>query len=178
MLTRTTVRVRDGKSWRRVSEAVNFTDLSSEYIGILYEGLLDYELHKTGDDAVLFLNLGDQPALPISRLEAMDDKAIRGLVEKVKDDKGLVIATEYDDDDEEDKVTEETDPPDDAPPAADHESEVEVDDVREAAHRRAMTWARRAVRVGKLVKKAKGRDTAEQQQRAADALIADLKLPG
>ena len=178
MLTRTTVRVRDGKSWRRVSEAVNFTDLSSEYIGILYEGLLDYELHKAGDDAVLFLNLGDQPALPISRLEAMDDKAIRGLVEKVKDDKGLVIATEYDDDDEEDKVTEETDPPDDAPPAADHESEVEVDDVREAAHRRAMTWARRAVRVGKLVKKAKGRDAAEQQQRAADALIADLKLPG
>ena len=34
------------------------------------------------------------------------------------------------------------------------------------------------MRVGKLVKKAKGRDTAEQQQRAADALIADLKLPG
>ena len=64
MLTRTTVRVRDGRSWRRVSEAVNFTDLSSEYIGILYEGLLDFELRTApADDAIVFLGVGSQPAL-------------------------------------------------------------------------------------------------------------------
>ena len=175
MLTRTTVRVRDGRSWRRVSEAVNFTDLSSEYIGILYEGLLDYELHKAGEDAVLFLNLGDQPALPISRLEAMDDKAIKALVEKVKGSEGLVIADDDEDAPGEEELsavaTEETDTAQD--------DSTEADDQREAELQRAMTWARRAVTVGKLVKKAKkGTSKEEQQQRAADALIADLKLPG
>jgi predicted ATPase len=185
MLTRTTVRVRDGRAWRRVTEPVNFTDLSSEYIGILYEGLLDYELQKAGDDAVLFLNLGDQPALPISRLEAMDDKAIKALVEKVKDTKGLVLAEE---DGEGVDVEEHVDRDNDngAPEPAtatdpvgdDEELDSDVDDLREAALQRAMAWALRAVKVGKLVKKGRGKDQLEQQQRAADALISDLKLPG
>ncbi len=168
-LTRTTVRIRDGRAWRRVDEAVNFADLSSEYIGILYEGLLDYELHKAGDDAVLFLNLGDQPALPIARLEAMDDKAIKALVEKIKGSDGLVVAAE-------DEAPEE--PFENEVQTTDEQSEPEADDLREAALQRAMTWASRAVKIGKLVKKAKGKDLATQQQRAADALIADLKLPG
>ena len=65
---------------------MDFSDLSSEYIGILYEGLLDYEL-KTAppDDPVVFLAAGDQPALPLSRLEAMDDRALRALFENLKD---------------------------------------------------------------------------------------------
>ncbi len=170
-LTRTTVRVREGRAWRRVSEAVNFSDLSSEYIGILYEGLLDYELHKAGDDAVLFLNLGDQPALPISRLEAMSDKAIKALVEKVKGSTGLVIT-------EDDEVPGAPDQGEDGAPSPDDQAEPEADGLREAALLRAMSWARRAVKLGKLVKRAKGRDQAAQQQRAADALIGDLKLPG
>src|SRR5690606_9147281 len=84
LLTRTTQRVREGAGWRRVAAPVDFTELTSEYIGILYEGLLDYELHRAGNEPVLFLNLGDQPALPLDRLEAMDDKALKALVEKAK----------------------------------------------------------------------------------------------
>ena len=84
MLTRTVIRVRQGASWRRVAAPVDFTELTSEYIGILYEGLLDYELHRAGDHPVVFLNLGDQPALPLDRLEEMDDKALKALVEKAK----------------------------------------------------------------------------------------------
>ena len=189
MLTRTTVRMRDGRAWRRVTEPVNFTDLSSEYIGILYEGLLDYELQKATGDAVLFLNLGDQPALPISRLEAMDDKAIKALVEKAKDTKGLVLgeedgpdnedvgenAAERDDTETADSVT---DPTLDDQDREQKEPDSAVDDLREVALQRAMVWALRAVKVGKLVNKSRGEDQLEQQQRAADALISDLKLPG
>ena len=65
LLTRTTMRIRQGRGGTRVVVPVDFSDLSSEYIGILYEGLLDYEL-KTAPpgDPVIFLAVGDQPALP------------------------------------------------------------------------------------------------------------------
>ena len=52
-----------------VAAPVDFSDLSSEYIGILYEGLLDFELKTApAGDPVIFLAMGDQPALPLSRL--------------------------------------------------------------------------------------------------------------
>ena len=70
-----------------VTVPVDFSDLSSEYIGIVYEGLLDYELKTAPEgDPVVFLAVGDRPALPLSRLEGMDEKAIRGLFDKLKKD--------------------------------------------------------------------------------------------
>ena len=88
LLTRTTVRIRQGRGGVRAVVPVNFSDLSSEYIGILYEGLLDYEL-KTAPpgDPVIFLSVGDQPALPLSRLEAMDERALKALFESLKEDR-------------------------------------------------------------------------------------------
>ena len=86
LLTRTTIRIRQGRGGTRAVVPVDFSDLSSEYIGILYEGLLDYEL-KTAPpgDPVIFLSVGDQPALPLSRLEAMEDRAFRTLFERFKE---------------------------------------------------------------------------------------------
>ena len=86
LLTRTSVLVRQGRRNIRVAAPVDFSDLSSEYIGILYEGLLDYEL-KTApvDDPVIFLAMGDRPALPLSRLEAMNDRAVKALFQNLKD---------------------------------------------------------------------------------------------
>jgi hypothetical protein len=43
LLTRSRVRVRQGRGATYVETPVDFSDLSSEYIGILYEGLLDWE---------------------------------------------------------------------------------------------------------------------------------------
>ena len=89
LLTRTTIRIRQGRSSVRAVAPVDFSDLSSEYIGILYEGLLDYELKTApAGDPVIFLSVGDQPALPLSRLEAMDDQALRTLFEKLKEKSG------------------------------------------------------------------------------------------
>ena len=77
MLERMTARgssVRQGRASTWVPAPVDFSDLSSEYIGILYEGLLDFELKTApAGDPVVFLAVGNQPALPLSRLEAMDD---------------------------------------------------------------------------------------------------------
>ena len=78
LLTRTTVRIRQGRAGTRAPVPVDFSDLSSEYIGVLYEGLLDYELKAAPeDDPVVFLSVGDQVALPLGRLEAMDGHASR-----------------------------------------------------------------------------------------------------
>src|SRR5206468_8364095 len=89
LLTWSRVRVRQGRGWTWIPAPVDFSDLSSEYIGMLYEGLLDFELRRVrGSDSVLFLALGDQPALPLSRLEAMDDGAISALVQSVKKSAG------------------------------------------------------------------------------------------
>ena len=94
LLTRTTIRIRQGRGGVRAVVPVDFSDLSSEYIGILYEGLLDYEL-KTAPpgDPVIFLSVGDQPALPLSRLEAMDERALKALFESLKEDRSTAADT-------------------------------------------------------------------------------------
>ena len=106
LLTRTRAKIRQGRGGMWVTVPVDFSDLSSEYIGIVYEGLLDYELKTAPEgDPVVFLAVGDRPALPLSRLEGMEDKAIRGLFDKLKKDASDVTDTEgerADDDSEED----------------------------------------------------------------------------
>ena len=85
-LTRTTVRIRQGRGGTRAVVPVDFSDLSSEYIGILYEGLLDYEL-KTAPpgDPVIFLSVGDQPACPSRVSKRWEDRALRTLFERLKE---------------------------------------------------------------------------------------------
>jgi hypothetical protein len=50
LLTRSKVKVRQGRGSTWVEAPVDFSDLSSEYIGILYEGLLDFELRQADRD--------------------------------------------------------------------------------------------------------------------------------
>ena len=192
LLTRTTQRIREGAGWRTVAAPVDFTELTSEYIGILYEGLLDYELHRAGDHPVVFLNLGDQPALPLDRLEGMDDAMLAALVEKAKVKKEAAASGEA----EAEEESEDEDAADEAaeadePAAAEAEPEAETGilddlagDARVQLRSRAVEWAKRAAVVGKLVKKPSSKKadalaTFEASlTAAADQLVADLKLPG
>ncbi len=192
LLTRTTQRIREGSGARIVAAPVDFTELTSEYIGILYEGLLDYELHRAGEEPVVFLNLGDQPALPLDRLEHMDDKGLAALVEKAKvkksvssgdedaedEDEDAEDASELEDDensDEDDEAEADTSPDNDEEPQ---------DDLRAEARARARAWGRRAAIVGKLVRKPRSQKADAKAayeadlDAAADQLVADLKLPG
>ena len=180
-LTRTTVRIRQGRSGVRATVPVDFSDLSSEYLGILYEGLLDYELKTApAGDPVVFLSVGDQPALPLSRLEAMDDAALKALFESFKKNK----PTEQDEDSEEEREedepafdTEETD--------ATAEDAGSQSDERRHDRTRAETWARRAAQVAGLVRKRRARQTPERRladeqalAETARRLVARVVLPG
>jgi hypothetical protein len=188
-LTRTKLKVRQGRATTWVVAPVDFSDLSSEYIGILYEGLLDFELRTApANDPVIFLAVGNQPALPLSRLEAMEDAALKQLLEKMKD------TSKAGDDDEEvveetdaDEATDETESEDDAdddPTPAEPEDENPAD-ARLTTRTRAEEWARRAVAAGKLVRALKGNATpqkrAEHDQlvaRKARQLVTRVVLPG
>jgi hypothetical protein len=196
LLCTSPAKVRQGRSATWVSVPVDFSDLSSAYIGILYEGLLDFELRRA-DDIVIFLNVGDEPALPLSRLEGMSDPDLKSLVEKFKQRSGPAIGgdeeadgeaeTEEDEEGEEVEEDVEAEAPEEveAPPLA-AEAGLGYDaataladstdvDKAHAARERARTWARRAAIAGKLVPR---RATEADLIRTADALIARTILPG
>ena len=205
-ITRTRIKIRQGRASTWVPAPVDFSDLSSEYIGILYEGLLDFEL-KTApeEDPVIFLSVGNQPALPLSRLEAMDDKALANLLEKMKDTGGQEeaeaeeAATEETpdvdhggdgahgddgaaDDDDADHDADDEDHGDDESGDEDTDSD---EDQRQSVRARAETWARHAVLAGKLVPKPKGKLTPEKKlvyeekvSRKARQLVSRVVLPG
>ena len=108
--------IRQGRGSIRTRVPVDFSDLQSEYIGILYEGLLDFELRRAGpDEPIVFLAIGDEPALPLSRLEAMDDAAIKNLVEKFKVKGGTEEEEAGEDADDADADAEDDEPTADEP---------------------------------------------------------------
>lgn len=201
LLTRTKVRVRQGRGSAMVDGPVDFAALSTEYIGILYEGLLDYELKQADDsDPIIFLNVGRQPALPLSRLEEMDDKSIKQLFEELKTkEKGLVTEEESGDGDEE-SGEDEPQTGEFTFDAADGVEEVVIDAVEEESGsagveeeeialsatdlERAERWLERAAVIAGRVKKPrsnkKGKDIDDAQalQSAAKQLCAQLIAPG
>lgn len=194
-ITRTKVKVRQGRASIWVPAPVDFSDLSSEYIGILYEGLLDFELKTApAGDPVVFLAVGNQPALPLSRLDAMDDQALANLLEKMKDtstgDDETGDGEVGESPDEEAAAFEQDGEPEGGEePAgeidAESQDEADVSDERHITRTRAETWARRAVEVCKLAKKPKGAMTPEKRlfyedavARKARQLVVRVMLPG
>ena len=178
LLTRTTVRIRQGRAGTRAPVPVDFSDLSSEYIGVLYEGLLDYELKAAPeDDPVVFLSVGDQAALPLSRLETMDGRALKALFESLKTDRAAADDT-AEVESEDDEPVPEAAAPTDGP-------EATLEDERQRSRERADAWARRAAQAAGLVRKLRGRDTPERQlahdrqfAKRAQKLVARVVLPG
>ncbi len=153
-LTRTRVRIRQGKTSRLVAAPVDFSDLSTEYIGVLYEGLLDYELKTApSDDSIIFLAVGEQPAMPLSRLEEMDAKALRSLFAAMKKSTAK----------KDSGPEEEADAVEDESELIDESEEVDAEDVpatedpRQTIRTRAEAWARRAALTAGLVKKPRRR---------------------
>ena len=62
-----------GRTKTYVEGPVDFSDLRTQVIGLIYEGLLDYRLKRTDEllGPMVFLNIGRQPVLPLRRLEDM-----------------------------------------------------------------------------------------------------------
>ncbi|MCB2211766.1 hypothetical protein KQI52_06605 [bacterium] len=199
LLTRTKVKIRQGRAATWVNQPVDFSKLGSEYIGILYEGLLDFELKQARpDEPIVFLGVGNQPALPLNALEAMDDKAVADLLKNEKkaaqDDGGSDDAEELAEAEEDTAETEsgdeaedesgDEDGDDDTPDTEADEDNDTTDDTRYSFETRAWQWAENAVIIGMLVKKPRGKLTPEKQdqhqqaiQRRARKLISKLVLP-
>ncbi|WP_448604376.1 Eco57I restriction-modification methylase domain-containing protein [Thermoleptolyngbya sp.] len=196
LLCRSRVKVRQGKQSVWVEAPVDFSDLSSEYIGMLYEGLLDFELRRA-DDAMVFLNLGDQPVLPLARLEGMDDRALAVLVEKLRqaakpsaEDAADDPAEDAADDAAEDATDEtleagEAEEPGDADSSdSSDSSDLGPDDPAADLRQRALRWATRAAIAGGLVAKPRSKkpdaqaDYERQVSKVAAQLIARVVLPG
>lgn len=184
LLTRSRVKVRQGRGSTWMMAPVNFSDLSSEYIGILYEGLLDFELRQApADDAMVFLNLGSQPVLPLSRLDGMTEKEMAALVEKLR------TAKKSDDTEDEaaddDDLEEAVEPDDVAPVIEDNVADAGApDDDRRVLAERVQIWAEKAVKAAGIVKYRKSmdpraREAFEVQARAAAGqLIRKIVYPG
>ena len=196
LLTRTTVRIRQGRGSASAIVPVDFSDLSSEYIGILYEGLLDYELKTApNDDPVVFLSVGNQPALPLSRLERMGDKELKALFDSLKESSTLTVGAgeevgAHDRLEEDDDVDTFKKQPTNvalfpevreaAPEYIAHEF-----DQRQQNRSRAQTWAERAVQAAGLAKKPRANDSPERRLAAANRartraqqLVSRIVLPG
>lgn len=197
LLTRCAMPVRQGRSVTTVTVPVDFADLSTEYIGILYEGLLDYELHQVpvaDDDPVLFINLGDQPALPLSRLEGLTGPALKTFFKEFTKSGGAAASSgeeEAAEDEESDSAAS-----DEADPLTTEDGETITTETGEAleaeaapdiavsARQRALVWARRAVVEAQLVKAYTGADPGRRADaedkitRAANQLVARTILPG
>ena len=186
-ISRTRVKVRQGRSTTWVNTPVDFADLSSEYIGILYEGLLDFELRTApAEDPVVFLAVGNEPALPLSRLEGMTDAQLKSLLEKMKD-----TSKKGDDDEEveEEDSTAETGEDESEESQEEEQEEVgtEEEDIdhRHSTRTRAEEWARRVAVTAGLVKKPPTSASAERLATyehdlglKARALVRRVVLPG
>ncbi len=186
------VRLRQGRATTLSVLPVDFSQLDVEYVGILYEGLLDYELHRVGvNEPVVFLNVGIQPVLPLSRLEEMSDASLKEMVKELsKKEKAGTGEDEAEDAEETDDEVEAegAEVGDEQEATEDVESDLEpvaaVDaDSYHAAKQRAEDWAKRAVVAAGIVKNPRGRNINREMveqaiERAGRGLISRIAVPG
>ena len=131
---------------------------------------------------VLFLAVGNEPALPLDRLEAMDDSSIKALFESLKKKSGDDGAEDEEEVEEADDDTEESE---EEPVGNESDGdEEEIESEGEEARRRATQWAMRACEVAGLVRRLRN-PTPERELRHrkelesfANKLSRRVILPG
>jgi hypothetical protein len=180
------VRTRVGRSAKMVSGAVDFSDLRTEYIGMMYEGLLDYQLRKVRPDeeAVVILNLGVQPALPFSLLKSMSDQSLKDLIQKLGKEKvEKKVEGEEEGESDEEEASPETDLAEETPSEEigdETESVIEVESSDISA--KIYEWAEKVVELTGMVKRPRGKTANEFQykkdvQKRAKGIIGEIVGP-
>ncbi|MFA4906919.1 MAG: hypothetical protein WC602_01480 [archaeon] len=150
------MKIRQGRSSRWVNGPVDFSELRTEFIGMIYEGILDYEL-KAAPEPMILLNVGLQPILPLSVVESLNEKQIKDLLTNLKDKKedtgeGEEVEIEIDSAMEE---TEANDTDEDENESVEISEEEPITDINSPAEQRAQNWAEKAVLALGWVKKPK-----------------------
>lgn len=165
------LKIRQGRSTRTAHGPVDFGELRTEYIGLMYQGLLDFNLHAA-NEPMIFLNLGQEPILPLKTLEGMSDQHLKELLKKLSEEKstGPVVSEEEQEEGEEDvsleaeaieeQLTEEAE--EEVPTGDEEESDAASDQQyltrEDQLKQRALMWAKRAVEVAGLVKRPRSTD--------------------
>lgn len=177
LLTRSQFKVRQGRGSTWIPGPVNFATLDTEYIGILYEGLLDYDLRRApSDDPIVFLNIGDEPALPFSRLDEMTVKARKQLFEKFGKQAKKGGDEVEGDEGEEAEAEDEDQEPEVGADEPEEQSSDQLADTDRWHHNRVHEWARNAVRDAGWTKK--GADFEDPEVKAAaERLVPRVVLP-
>ncbi len=176
------LRTRRGRSSTWVSGPVDFSDLRTEYIGMMYEGLLDYELRQVTEEqkAVVFLNLGQIPALPLSLLESLSDVELKNLIGKLGKEKAKALSSE-------EEAEEESEETEDEPEELDESETVEsapdvVINQDEAVRKQVDAWAERTVDITQRVRTPRsGKESSlykQERVKAAQLLIDKVFGPG
>jgi len=165
--------VKRGRQTAYVEGPVDYSQLDTEFIGLIYEGLLDYRVRRSDEDGgpQVFLNIGREPVLPLVRLELMlqdNKKELKELLTKLKTEKTTKTASSDDDTEEEERPEEEAEQEEEASEAQ-VEEEAGSTALRSAdyqeADRRALAWAREAVVLAGIArKKRRGQPDSEYQK--------------
>jgi hypothetical protein len=168
-----------GKAKTFVEGPVDYTDLRTEFIGLIYEGLLDYKLKRT-DEKIgpqVFLNLGREPVLPLSRLNEMlahDKKGLKDLLTTLRKEKVTASAAAEEEEEADNEAEEQDDGEEETT-----EAEVEVEAVAGGEEVRggdyldavdsAKSWAKEAVVLAGLVGKQRAKEPDSEYQARIDA---------
>lgn len=173
LITQAPIKIAQGRGKTTVPFPVDFSQIDTEYIGILYEGLLDYELRRVAtDQPQIILAIGDQPILPLRRLEGMTDAQLKELLDKMKV-KGAAAEGDTEEDTDEDETIEDLE---DSPDLADVPPEPVVDLAdRHAVYLAALEWAKKAALAAKLVKR---NAPPKDLEATAKTLIESVRAPG
>ena len=184
-----------GRTKTYVEGPVDYSDLRTQVIGLIYEGLLDYRLKRTDDSLgpMVFLNIGRQPVLPLRRLEDMlahDRNGLKNLLTTLR--KEQVTASASDVDEGSDEASEDAEQPEEQEEIVEEEAaendaeppELEGSRIGEylATEEAARRWARDAVVLAGLSGRQRARETDREYQARLDAesgkLIKRVTVPG
>lgn len=135
------LKIKQGRSSTFIKGPVDFRELRTEFIGMIYEGILDYEL-KCAQEPMLLLNAGPQPILPLSVLEGLNNNQIKDLFEKIKQKEKTGNEGE---DDSEDEEVEESSEAEEVEEIIDEAHEEETADKNDETEERAQLWAEKAI---------------------------------
>ena len=150
------IKIKEGNKFIWVNGPVDFSDIRTEYIGIMYEGLLDYSLQRA-QETMLVLNVGDEPVLPLKHLELLKDIEIKQLFKGYKTDDSTITDEKYGNDIQ--------------VPEEDETLEVQ----------RVKRWSQRVVETLKLIKKNKSMDDYDYNKLCeveAEKLISQIYEEG
>jgi len=164
------VKVKQGRHSTMVAGPVDFSDLKTEFIGMMYEGVLDYEL-KAAEEPLVILNLGQEPVLPLNLLENKSNKELKDLITKLSKEKAQSpIAEDSDEADMEEESAGSGDEETTGEESADEtEGNEELLDENDQRRLRAVEWAKKAAEAAKMVKKKRGEDDYYYQKRLDSA---------